>query len=228
MFSTNFLEGSANGQRRYFWSRTIYNVCTKAEGQTTAAFSVTFKGSDLQASGEGRAYQTRAITPYTARLEGSTFYDVLEVSPLAEIDEIDAAAQSAALRFAPEVLATHELSDLAGLVQPTWELVIKAHAVLVDHAQRGRYHDWLRQKLPELRTVWAMNRTSFTSLRSASKAVVLRGSSARAARKCRRASRCASRASAARPCWTRSATSRSMRICSRRAFPTHGCGTAIR
>jgi len=36
--------------------------------------------------------------------------------------------------------------------RPTWDLVEKARAVLVDHAQRGRYHDWLRQKLPELRT----------------------------------------------------------------------------
>ena len=29
--------------------------------------------------------------------------------------------------------------------------------MLVDHAQRGRYHDWLREKLPELRTVWAVD-----------------------------------------------------------------------
>ncbi|HSR95952.1 MAG TPA: hypothetical protein VLM79_02725 [Kofleriaceae bacterium] len=102
-----------------------------------------------------------------ARLEGSTFYDVLEVSPLAEVEDIDAAAQMIALRFAPEVLATHELSDLASLVQPTWELVIKAHAVLVDHAQRGRYHDWLRQKLPELHTVWAIDPSTARSAAAA-------------------------------------------------------------
>jgi len=96
----------------------------------------------------------------TARLEGSTFYDVLEVSPLAEIDDIEAAVQLIGMRFAPEVCATHDLADLAALVQPGWELVGKARAVLVDHAQRGRYHDWLRQNLPELRTVWAIDPTT--------------------------------------------------------------------
>jgi hypothetical protein len=93
----------------------------------------------------------------TARLERSTYYDVLEVTPLAEIEDIEAAYQRVALRFAPAVLATHELADLASLAQPTWELVDKARAVLVDHAQRGRYHDWLRKKLHELRTVWAID-----------------------------------------------------------------------
>ena len=92
-----------------------------------------------------------------ARLEGSTFYDVLEVSPLAEVDDIEAAHRMVALRFAPGVLGGHDLAELAALIQPTWELVDKARAVLVDHAQRGRYHDWLRQRLPELRTVWAVD-----------------------------------------------------------------------
>lgn len=92
-----------------------------------------------------------------ARLERSTYYDVLEVSPLAEVDDIEAAYQLVGLRFAPAVLATHDLADLAPLVGPIWELVDKARGVLVDHAQRGRYHDWLRQKLPELRTTWAVD-----------------------------------------------------------------------
>ena len=48
-------------------------------------------------------------------------------------------------------------SELASLVGPMWEPVEKARSVLVDHAQRGRYHDWLRNKLPELRTVWAID-----------------------------------------------------------------------
>jgi Tfp pilus assembly protein PilF len=55
------------------------------------------------------------------------------------------------------VLASYDLGELAHLTAPTWELIEKARAVLVDHAQRGRYHDWLRQKLPELRTVWALD-----------------------------------------------------------------------
>lgn len=92
-----------------------------------------------------------------ARLERSTFYDVLELTPLAEIEDIEAAYHQVALRFAPDVLASHDLGDLAPLVEPSWELVDKARTVLIDHAQRGRYHDWLRQKLPELRTVWAID-----------------------------------------------------------------------
>src|SRR5205814_3993112 len=45
-----------------------------------------------------------------ARLEGSTFYDVLEVSPLAEVDDIEAAHRMVALRFAPGVLGAHDLA----------------------------------------------------------------------------------------------------------------------
>jgi hypothetical protein len=102
-----------------------------------------------------------------ALLEGSTYYDVLEVSPLAEVDDIEAAYHLVGLRYAPSVLATHDLAELAALVQPTWELVGKAHSVLVDHAQRGRYHDWLRQKLPELRTTWAIDPTTARSAATA-------------------------------------------------------------
>ncbi|HMG21266.1 MAG TPA: J domain-containing protein [Kofleriaceae bacterium] len=92
-----------------------------------------------------------------ARLERSTFYDVLEITPLAEIEDIEAAYQLVARRFAPDALAAHDLAELASLIQPTWELVDKARTVLVDHPQRGRYHDWLRQRLPGLRTVWAID-----------------------------------------------------------------------
>jgi hypothetical protein len=93
----------------------------------------------------------------TARLERSTFYDVLEITPLAEIEDIEVAYQRVAQRFAPHVLATYDLAELASQVEPTWTLVEKARTVLVDHAQRGRYHDWLRQKIPELRTTWAID-----------------------------------------------------------------------
>lgn len=91
------------------------------------------------------------------RLEKSTYYDVLEITPLAEYPEIEAAYQLVGARFAPSTLAGHDLSDLAAAIQPMWDLVEKARSVLVDHAQRGRYHDWLRKKLPELRTVWAID-----------------------------------------------------------------------
>lgn len=92
-----------------------------------------------------------------ARLERSTFYDVLEVTPLAEPDDVEAAYQLVARRFSPAVIAGHDLAELVPLVQPIWELVEKARGVLLDHAQRGRYHDWLRQKLPALRTTWALD-----------------------------------------------------------------------
>jgi len=91
------------------------------------------------------------------RLEKSTFYDVLEITPLAEYPEIEEGYQRVAQRYSPDVLAQYDLAELAGLVGPMWELVEKARSVLVDHAQRGRYHDWLRSKLPELRTVWAID-----------------------------------------------------------------------
>jgi len=91
------------------------------------------------------------------RLEKSTFYDVLEITPLAEYPEIEDGYQRVAQRYSPDVLAQHDLAELANLIGPMWELVEKARAVLVDHAQRGRYHDWLRGKLPSLRTVWAID-----------------------------------------------------------------------
>ena len=91
------------------------------------------------------------------RLEKSTYYDVLEITPLAEYADIERAYQMVGMRFAPTTLAGHDLADLAPTVQPMWDLVEKARSVLVDHAQRGRYHDWLRKKLPELRTVWAID-----------------------------------------------------------------------
>jgi hypothetical protein len=90
------------------------------------------------------------------RLEGSTYYDVLELTPRAEYADIEAAYRLVALRFSPQVLAAHDLVDLAATVQPMWELVEKARSVLVDHAARGRYHDWLRQQAGKLRTIWAI------------------------------------------------------------------------
>ncbi|MEO8703354.1 MAG: J domain-containing protein, partial [Kofleriaceae bacterium] len=91
------------------------------------------------------------------RLERSTFYDVLELTPLAEYPDIEEAYRLVAARYAPNVLAEYDLSELQPQIKPMWELVEKARSVLVDHSARGRYHDWLRQKLPELRTVWAID-----------------------------------------------------------------------
>nr|HEX4313715.1 hypothetical protein [Kofleriaceae bacterium] len=91
------------------------------------------------------------------RLERSTFYDVLEISPLAEYPEIEAAYRAIGGRFAPTVLGAFDLAELAGGVRGMWDTVEKARGVLCDHASRGRYHDWLRTKMSELRSVWAVD-----------------------------------------------------------------------
>jgi len=91
------------------------------------------------------------------RLERSTYYDVLELSPLAEYPEIEAAYRLVGVRYAPSVLARYDLSELASSIAPTWELVEKARTVLVDDAARGRYTDWLRQNLKSLQTRWAID-----------------------------------------------------------------------
>ena len=91
------------------------------------------------------------------RLEHSTYYDVLELTVQAEYPEIEDAHRLVGARFSPEVLDRYDLAELGNLVRPSWALVEKARSVLIDDAQRGRYHDWLRQKLPELKTVWAVD-----------------------------------------------------------------------
>ena len=105
------------------------------------------------------------------RLEGSTFYDVLELTPLAEYHHIEAAYEAVASRFSPQLLEAHDLSELHAQIKPMWDLVEKARSVLVDHAARGRYHDWLRSKLPTLRTIWAVDPSAV----QASEAAFVRG-----------------------------------------------------
>jgi len=92
----------------------------------------------------------------TARLEKSTYYDVLEITPLAEYEEIETAYQLVAFRYSPDALDVFDLADLKPLTKPIWDLVERARSTLVDHAQRGRYHDWLRGKMSGLKTVWAI------------------------------------------------------------------------
>jgi hypothetical protein len=92
----------------------------------------------------------------TKRLERSTYYDVLELTPLAEYPEIERAYQLVGWRYSPRALARYDLADVAALAQPIWDHVEKARSVLVDDAERGRYTDYLRKHLPELDTVWAI------------------------------------------------------------------------
>lgn len=112
---------------------------------------------DLGTPNRRLVYETRAnLAARMARLERSTYYDVLEITVQAEYPEIEDAYRLVAARYAPNALARFDLAELAQHVKPSWDLVEKARSVLVDHAQRGRYHDWLKQKLPQLNTVWAI------------------------------------------------------------------------
>jgi hypothetical protein len=122
------------------------------------AIALTPEVADNSTAARRRLGELRAhLRARGTRLERSTFYDVLEVTPLAEYPDIEAGYRAVGQRFAPSALAQHDLAELAGVVKPTGELIEKARSVLVDIAARGRYHDWLRQKLPELRTVWALD-----------------------------------------------------------------------
>jgi hypothetical protein len=92
-----------------------------------------------------------------ARLAGSTFYDVLEITPLADYPDIEVAYHLQGRRFAPQLLANYDLGELASSVQSQWDVVEKARSVLVDIASRGRYHDWLRENHGRLSTVYAID-----------------------------------------------------------------------
>jgi hypothetical protein len=94
------------------------------------------------------------------RLESATHYDVLEITPLAEYEEIEAAYQLVGSRYSPQALRRFDLAELVSLGAPTWELVEKARATLVDHAARGKYADHVRQHLRELSTTWAIDGSS--------------------------------------------------------------------
>lgn len=96
------------------------------------------------------------IRARSARLERSTYYDVLEVTVDAEYPQLEAAYQALVARYSPPALAVYDLGELAHEIKPLWEIVEKARSVLVDHAARGRYHDWLRARSGQLRTVWAI------------------------------------------------------------------------
>ena len=92
-----------------------------------------------------------------ARLDRGSYFDVLEIPPLAEYPEIEAAYRLIGARYSPKALGRFDLAELAPLAKPTWELVEKARMTLVDHAARGRYTEWLRKHLPELETRWALD-----------------------------------------------------------------------
>jgi hypothetical protein len=98
----------------------------------------------------------RHLRAREARLERGTFYDVLEVTPAAESEDVEAAYEGVARRYSPGVLQAFDLGDLIGLVDPLWQQVEKARSVMHDMAARGRYNDWLRSRWRELRSSWTV------------------------------------------------------------------------
>ena len=99
----------------------------------------------------------RHLRARVSRLERSTYFDVLEITPLADYPEIEAGYQLVGSRYSPQALGRYDLAELVSLVTPTWELVEKARSVLVDDAARGRYTDYLRLHLSEMKTTWAID-----------------------------------------------------------------------
>ncbi len=96
----------------------------------------------------------------TERLAQSTFYDVLEVTPQAQPDELDRAFRLLHWRYGPEATGAVDLGDRTALATPCWEQIVRARQVLADGAARGRYHDWLRPRMRDLRTTWAIDAAS--------------------------------------------------------------------
>src|SRR5258706_12152571 len=127
------------------------------------AVEMTPEVRDVATSGRRALHDIRwHLRSRKERLDRSTFYDVLEITPLAQYEEIEAAYQLVGARYSPQVLARFDLAELAALVQPTWELIEKAKLALTDHALRGRYADWLSEHLPDLESVWAISEESIT------------------------------------------------------------------
>jgi hypothetical protein len=91
------------------------------------------------------------------RLDGSTYYDVLEVTPDVDASEVERAVRALALRYSPDVLSPLDLGDLAPLGEPMWSQIGKARQVVADIASRGRYNDWVSGRRANLRTTWANN-----------------------------------------------------------------------
>lgn len=93
----------------------------------------------------------------TERLAKATFYDVLEVTPFAELDDIEIAYRILAWRYGPERTRTTDLGDVAALAGPAWDQIERARKVLNDVAARGRYNDWLRDRWAEIDSTWAVD-----------------------------------------------------------------------
>jgi CheY-like chemotaxis protein len=77
--------------------------------------------------------------------KAATHFDLLEVAPDPQLPaaEVDAAARAYAVWFAPQRLADLDLGDLAGVVEPYWQQVLKAREILGEPSKCRRYFYWL-------------------------------------------------------------------------------------
>jgi hypothetical protein len=138
------LDGAATG--RLLWALA-----------SMGAVTMTAEVRDLATAGRRALDEIRRHLQERAEREPRwTYFDVLEISPLAEYEEIEAAYRLIGARYSPRALQRFDLAELAPLAKPVWELVEKARMTLVDHAARGRYMDWVRQNLAQLDTIWAI------------------------------------------------------------------------
>jgi CheY-like chemotaxis protein/tetratricopeptide (TPR) repeat protein len=74
-----------------------------------------------------------------------THFDLLEVDadPNVPSADVEAAARACAVWYSPERLAGLDLGDLAGVVGPYWQQLLKARELLVEPSKARRYFYWL-------------------------------------------------------------------------------------
>ena len=121
------------------------------------AIELTPEPTELTTSARRALFELRAhLRARTARLAKATFYDVLEITPFAEIEDIERSYRILAWRYGPERTARLDLGDVTPLVAPAWDQIERARKVLNDVAARGRYNDWLRERWSQLESTWAV------------------------------------------------------------------------
>jgi len=125
---------------------------------SVGAVTLTPEPPDLATAARRSVTELRAhLRARQQRLSRATFYDVLEVTSLAEASDIADAYRILAWRYGPARTDALDLGDVAPLADAAWEQIERARKTLSDMAARGRYNDWLRGRWSELSTQWALD-----------------------------------------------------------------------
>ncbi len=120
------------------------------------ALTLTDDPPNLKTRKRRAIYVTRKhLEARAKRLEKSTFYDVLEITPAAEFPEVRHAASMLALRYDPELIGRLDLSTIGPLVDSNWAQIKAARSTLLDWPSRGRYNDYLAKEWKNLTSEWA-------------------------------------------------------------------------